>query len=467
MTPRALSRFLPAFVSLCLPAFSGGADWSQWRGPAGTGVASESAPTTWSDTENVKWKAEIPGRGVSTPVAWGDRLFVTTAVPIRGEEAKPSDEEGQADEKDQFALRPPQGQDGGMQGRRRRGGMRGDDGPPPPQLVHDFTVLCLDRKSGDILWKKVLRREKPNEGFHKQYGSHASHSPVVEDGRLYVSFGSRGLYCLDHDGKLIWEVDYGVTMTMRRAFGEGGSPLLYEGKIVQVMDQEGDSFIVCVDKDTGEVSWRHDRDEPSGWSQPIGIEVDGQHQVIASGTNRVRGYDLKTGEVVWECGGLGLNAIPVPVLQDDHVIVMTGFRGANMMSIQFTEEGDLTDSEAVAWTSQKGASYTPSPVLHDGRLYCLMDRGFLSCFDAKTGDPHYLETRLPRGSNYKASPVAAGDKLYVAGESGEVHVIAMGDEYKLLHTNTLEGEFFVSSPIVAGGDLFLRGLTHLICISED
>jgi outer membrane protein assembly factor BamB len=200
---------------------------------------------------------------------------------------------------------------------------------------------------------------------------------------------------------------------------------------------------------------------------PVVVEVGGVTQVITSATNAVRSYALEDGELLWTCSGLGANAIPAPLVFGDTVVVMTGYRDPNMMAIRLGGKGDLTGTEAVLWQNPKGCPYTAAPVLHDGRIYAAMDRGFLSCFDAATGEPAYREERLPRGTSLKASPVAAGEHLYVATESGEVHVVKLGPEFELVATNTLEDQFFVSSPVVVDGEMLLRSETHLFCIAQE
>ncbi len=431
---------IPLCFALLALAGDGEQNWPTWRGPDGTGMAAGKAPLTWSDDENVKWKVAIPGRGFSTPVIWGDRIFLTTAVPTG---------------------KKPEGAEEPREGGRRFGGA------PGPQEEQSFEVHCFRRSDGELLWKKVAKVAYPHEGYHKQYGSFASISPIAEEDRLYVSFGSQGLYAYDHDGELLWEKDFDVEMRMRRAFGEGAAPAIHGNTLVHLFDQEEDSFIAAVDKRNGKELWRQDRDEPSSWAMPLILEHGGKTQVITTGANKVRAYDIKNGKVIWECAGLGLNAIPVPVVHNESVLVMSGYKNANLMAIELGGKGDLSGSDAVLWSTQKGLSYTCSPVLYEGRVYCLMDRGFLSCFDAETGEAYYRETRMPRGTNYKASPVGAEGNLYAAGESGDVHVVKMGTEFELVGTNTLADQFFVSSPVIAGGELFLRSLTHLFCIAEE
>ena len=431
---------LTTLLLLAIPALSVGDDWTQWRGPNGTGMAEGDAPLSWSDEENVKWKVEVAGRGFSTPVIHAGRIFLTTAVPT-GKESEKSEEE-QAAEESRFG---------------------GASGVQPEQ---DFKLLCLNRADGTLLWEKTLATASPHEGYHKKYGSWASPSPLVADDRVYASFGTFGTYCLDLDGELIWSADPKIKMTMRRAFGEGTAPVLHGQSLVIVYDHEGDSAIVAFDKDTGDELWHKDRDEPSTWAQPLVVERDGKGQIVTSGTNKIRSYDPKTGAILWECDGVGTNAIPAPLIDGDFILAMSGYKEPVLKAIRINAKGELAADE-VAWSTEKGLSYTCSPVLHDGKLYCLMDRGFISCFDVETGEAHYREERLPRGSNFKASPVGAAGKLYVAAESGDVHVLKLSPDFEVLVTNTLADQFFVSSPVIVGGELFLRSETHLFCIAEE
>ena len=420
------------------------AHWPHWRGPDGTGVARSAAPTQFSAEQNVKWVTDIPGRGFSTPIVWGERLFLTSAVAT-----------GQAVD----LPEPPAEEE--SEGRGRRGGRE-----RMTLEEQDLLVFCIDRGSGEVLWEKLLDTAKPHEGYHRTYGSYASISPITDGQHVYVSFGSFGLWCLDFEGEVVWHKDLGVKMRTRNAFGEGSGPILAGNTLIQVLDHEGDSVIVALNKHDGKELWRADRDEPTTWAAPLVIEEEGRPRIVVSGTKRVRCYEVDSGHIAWECGGLGLNAIPIPLRHEDTVLVMSGYREANMMSIALGGKGDLTGSDAVVWQNPKGIPYTSNPVLFDGRLYTTTDRGMLSCFDATTGEAHFLEQRIGRGSQLKASPIVAGGKLYIATEAGEVHVLEAGTEFTPVAVNSLQDRFFVSSPIVVEGELFLRSENELFCIAE-
>ena len=424
-----LSKLLVALAVLALPAMAAGPDdkneWRQWRGPHNNGVAEGDAPLKFSDTENVKWRVKIPGKGHSTPLISGGKIYLTTSV------------------------------------------QSGTDTETGSLTNHDFLVLALDRETGKEIWRKTAASATPYEGYHQRYGSFASNSPVTDGETLITNFGSRGIYAYDLDGKLLWKKDLGA-LHMRNAFGEGIAPVLHGDSLVIQNDHEGESYIVVLDKNTGEERWRAERDERSAWPQPIVVEYEGRKQLVTSST-RVRSYDLESGDLIWEAGGLGGNAIPAVVNVDNEmVIAMTGWREPNLLAIRLGGKGDITgNTDYIKWTNQRGNSYTASPVLHDGILYFVTDRGMVSAFDAVSGEPHYSQQRLPNTYTFKASPVAANGKLYLASEEGDVIVLKLGKSYEVLAVNNMGDEMFVSSPVIHDGNLYLRSQDDLFCISTN
>ena len=414
-------------------AFAG--DWPQWRGPNRDGVAETDAPVSWSES-NITWKTDIPGRGFATPVIAGERIIVTTAIPL-------SQASSQSD------------------GRRT-----GPGGGAGAGVEQQLVVMALDRASGKLLWKQVAKTVMPHEGYHQRYGSFASYAPITDGKHVWALFGSYGIYCYTLDGKLIWSKDL-PSMSMRMAFGEGGSPALAGSKLILSLDQESGSYIMVLDKVTGKEIWRKDRDEISSWSTPYVLKSGDRDLIIVSATKRVRAYDLETGEVVWECAGLGANVIPAPVVHKDIVIVMSGFRDPNLLAIRLGGRGDLTGSSSIVWTNQRGNSYTASPVIQDGKLYVLTDSGTLSCFNAATGEVYYRQQRLPKAYNFKASPVSAGGKLYLATEEGDVVVVKAGEQFEVLATNSMPDQSFISSPVIVDETLYLRSQNTLFCIRKN
>ena len=342
----------------------------------------------------------------------------------------------------------------------------GPGGGGGPQVEHKFDVICLDRKTGKILWQRTARTAVPHEGGHNTYGSFASNSPVTDGKYVYAFFGSRGMYCYDFKGALVWQKDFGVQLRMRMAFGEGMAPVLAGDRLILVFDHEGESFMVVLDKTTGKEIWRASRDEKTNWAAPLVVTFKGRTEVIVAGSVKVRSYDLETGKVIWECAGLGANTIPQPVRQDDMVFVMTGYRNPMLMAIRLGREGDLTGTDAVVWSQAKGTSYTASPVIFENKLYVLTDTGMVSCFNARTGEPYYHQVRLPKSYSFKSSPVGANGRLYLASENDDVIVLKMGEKFEVLATNTMPDQMFIATPAITGGEVFLRSKTTLFCIGK-
>lgn len=427
-------------------------NWPAWRGPLASGVAPEAQPPTeWSETKNVKWKVAVPGRGTSTPVIWDNQVFLLTAIPAgKKAEAKPAE----------TAPAPEPGGPGG-----RRGGRGGGGGmTESPTEEQKFTVLALDRATGKTLWQHTPRTQLPHEGHHRDHGF-ASASPVTDGEHLIVSFGSFGLYGYDLKGKLLWEKDLG-DMRTRNSFGEGSSPALSGDTVVVLWDHEGDDFIVALDKRDGKELWRQQRDEPTGWCTPLIVEHEGRKQVVVNGTNRARGYDLASGKLLWEAGGQTANAIPSAVSGHNRVYVMSGFRGAALQAITLGKTGDLTGTEAIAWSHNKGTPYVPSPLLAGDLLYFFAgNNAMLSVFDAKEGKALLEAERLEGLNGIYASPVAANGRVYLVGRDGGTVVAKQSPKLEVLATNRLD-DGFDASPAPAGRELFLRGRQNLYCLSE-
>jgi outer membrane protein assembly factor BamB len=440
-----------AFAAALVPAPSpetsarGGAlrYWPQWRGPLLNGVAPHATPPVeWSETKNVRWKAEIPGKGSATPVVWGDRIYVLTAVPGEKRAA------GAAEQA------PPPGPTGG------RGRLSN-----PPDTSQKFTVLALGRADGKVLWERVVREELPHEGTHPT-ATFASASAVTDGEMVFAHFGSRGLYALDSGGKVIWERDLG-DMTVKLSFGEGSSPALDRDRLFVQWDHEGESFLVALDRGTGRELWRQKRDEPTSWATPLVVEHAGRVQVVTNATNRVRSYDAASGDLLWETPGMTQNAIPTPVHADGLVILTSGFRGNALLAIKLAEaKGDLGASRSVAWSLDRDTPYVPSPLLYDGLLYVLKgNNGLLSCFDVRTGERHFGPERLEGVPNVYASPLGADGRVYVAGREGATAVLRRGPAFEVLAVNTLD-DGFDASPVAVDGELYLRGQRFLYRISQ-
>ena len=531
-------------------------NWPTWRGPAANGVAPGSnPPTEFSESKNVQWKTKVPGSGSSTPVIWGDQVFVITAEKtgkkVAAAAGGDSRERGQGAERRQ---RPdgerPEGRGRGEQGSRggdrprpdgdrgSRGGERprpdgersqrggqsgfgggsfnreefikrfdkdgdgelndaerdamrdelrqqfsggrggersrrsgrssrgrgGFGGGSKPTEEYRYVLMSLDRNTGKENWRRVAATQVPHEGHHRDHG-YASGSPVTDGEHIIVSFGSRGLYCYDMKGKLQWKKDFG-DMRMRNSFGEGTSPALHGDTVVLLWDHEGDSALYALDKKTGKLKWKTDRDEASGWCTPVVTIHDGVTQVIVNGTRAVRSYQLSDGKLLWQCSGQTSNAIPSVVVDENFAYAMSGFRGAHLAAIKLGGSGDLTDSKSVSWTANRGTPYAPSPLLSNGRIWYLSgNNGILSVRDTKSGKLLVEGERLDGVSGVYASPVSAGGRVYIAGRNGTVAVLKDSAKLEVLATNKLDDKFDCS-PAVAGKQLFLRGKENLYCIAK-
>jgi outer membrane protein assembly factor BamB len=354
-----------------------------------------------------------------------------------------------------------QGQGGAGGGRQRRGG-----GNATAQVtqVHQFKVIALDRNSGEVIWKKLAVEEKPHEGHHPSHG-YADASPVTDGEYLYVSFGSRGIFCYDLDGDLIWKKDLG-DLRSRNGFGEAVAPSLAGDKLLVLWDQEDQSMIYGLDKRTGEEMWSKERDERSSWTTPFIQEVNGKLQAIVPGTNATRSYDTETGDIIWEATGLTSNVIPTPVVGHGNVYVTSGYQGNSVQAIKLSSKGDVSDTSDVVWRVRESGSYVASPVLSEKRLYVTKGiDAYLSCMDAMTGDYHYQDKKLDALRGIYGSPLAANGHLYVVGREGTTVVLKDSEAFEIVATNKLDDKID-SSPIALGGNLFLRGHNYLYCISE-
>ncbi len=423
-------------------------NWHYWRGPHATGKAvNANPPTTWSEKENIRWKVPIPGLGHATPIIWKDKIYIQTAV--QGEMANPesTEEETQPDE---------------SQTRRRRG-RRGDRNRPLP--IFKFKLLALNRSDGSIAWEKTLRESKPHEGIHG-HASFASNSPITDGEFIYAYFGSRGLYCLDMKGNKKWEKDIGK-MVKRNSFGEGSCPMIHGDTIVILQDHERQSFIIALNKRTGDEIWKVDRDEPTTWTSPIVVDYNGKSQVIVPASNRTRSYDLASGDLIWECGGLTSNVVPSPMYKDGHIYVLSGHGGYSIQSINLAlASGDITGTEAVVWQYNRDTPYVPSALLSGDIIYFLRkNQNILTAIDRNSGKILYREQRVQGVGDVYASIVGAAGRFYIASRNGTVAVIKEGSKYEMLAQNRLD-ESFNASPAIVGSELYLRGAKHLYCIAE-
>ena len=401
-------RFLrTTFVALALLATISLAaeDWPQFRGPDGEGHSTETGlPLQWSESQNIRWKTPVTGRGWSSPVVANGRVWLTTSVERQG-----------------------------------RASLR---------------VLAYDVQSG----KEVVNAEVfslPNAVLKNEKNSLASPTPILEGERVYVHFGADGTAALSTDGKIVWK----ITLPYDSMHGNGGSPTLYRDLLIVSCDGSDDAYVVALDKNTGKIRWKTQRRRPfdQSYTTPLVIQVDGRDQVVSIGAYRAAAYDPQTGREIWRVSyGDGFSNVPRPVFSHGLVFIGTGFQEPSMLAVRPTGTGDVTNTH-VAYTIERGAPFTPSPLIVGDEFYMVSDIGVASCLDVKTGKIHWQQ-RVP--GNYSASPVFADNRIYFLSEEGVATVIAPGKEFRRLAVNTLDGTTFASIA-VSQGTFFIRSDSHL------
>ncbi len=430
LLPLAVTTSLTLLVAVGLEAET---YWPTWRGPTGNGVApAANPPLEWSEEKNVRWKVAIPGLGLASPIVWEDRVYVMTARPTDAEAFE-------AERKAAIERRE----------RRERGGMQ--------PVEHTFSVMALSRADGSVIWETDAATVSPHEGHHMD-NSWASGSPVTDGEVLIAHFGSFGTFAYDLEGNELWNVDLG-DMTTRNGFGEGSSPSIAGDRVIINWDHEGDSFIVALDKASGEEIWRRDRDEVTSWVTPLILEHDGRTQAIVPAT----------GDVIWSLSGMTTNTIPSPVHRDGVVYLTSGFRGNMLQAVRLEgADGELTNSsDAVLWTYDRDTPYVPSMLLYGDQLYFLKRlNNILTSLDIETGEVVFNEIRIDGVSDIWSSPVAADGRVYITSRDGKTVVLEHGPEYKVLATNELD-DHFDATPAIVDGEIYMRGLDNLYCISED
>jgi outer membrane protein assembly factor BamB len=418
--------------------------WPQFRGTGSRGISdAHDLPEIWSKTENVTWAAKIPGRGWSSPVVWGDRIFLTSAVKLKGEAE---------------AVKP------GLY----FGGER-----PTPKDPYRYVVLCLDFNTGKIVWEKTAFEGAPKYGFHLK-NTMASETPVTDGRFLYAYFGNIGVYAYDLEGNQKWSRELGA-YPMANNWGTAASPALDEGRLFIVDDNEKHSFLAALNADTGKELWRKERDEKSNWATPFVWKNNLRTEVVTCGKNRVRSYDLD-GKLLWELGGMSSIVIPTPFEADGLLYVTSGYvlsPKKPVFAIKPGASGDIslgadkTSNSYIVWSNPKAGPYNVSPVLFKDVLYVLYDRGFLAAFDGHTGKALYEPSlaRLGVSEHYTASPWAYNDKIFCLSEEGQTAVIETGGKKpKIVRKNELD-ELCMATPAIAHGSLLIRTQSQLYRIT--
>ncbi len=422
-------------------------DWPQFRGPSASGVGDGAKPPVhWDATKgaNVVWKTEIPGLSVSSPVVWGDRIFVSTAI---SSDAKQS----------------------------LRVGLFGDTDPVNDSSVHQWKVLAVDKKTGKILWEQMAHQGTPKTKRHPK-SSQASPTPAT-DGKVVVAyFGSEGLFTYSIDGKLLWKKDVGLQnagwfFDPDSEWGAASSPVIYKNTVILQCDRQKDSFIAAYDLKDGKELWRTARAEIPAWGTPTIVQGKDRAEVVTNGTKAIRGYDADTGKELWTLGPNSEVTCTTPVSAHGLIFVTAGYPPVQpIYAIKVGSTGDLTlkdgklSSDAIAWSTQRGGVYLPSPIVYGDHLYTVGNNGILTAYEAKSGQRIYQQ-RVGEGGAFTASPIAAAGKLYISTEDGDIFVVKAGPQYELIAKNPV-GEAILATPALAGDLLIVRGAKHLFAIAE-
>jgi len=419
------------------------AQWPQWRGPGGLGISPEhDVPLEWSPTTNIKWRTEIPGRGHSSPIVWGDRVFLTTS--IKGEQVPGRKAPVHLD----FSRKP--------------GYVHPDS--TDVDYKHALKVLAIDAKSGNVLWERVAYDGEMADDRHRK-NTYASSTMAADGERAYAFFESAGLYAYTFDGALVWKKDLGGII--KAGLGPGTSPVIYKDLIILQCDQEmGDgSYIVALDRKTGAEVWRANRTNRRSWATPLIVNTGARDELIASGAEAVVSYDPATGKELWRANGTQSHPIPSPVATKGLVFMTAGSQAKVALALRPGGSGDLRDSPSVVWRYNKGTAYVPSPIAVGDYLYLMTDTGLLTCIDALTGERKYEGGRVPVPATFTASPVAVGGWILLTSEDGDTFVVKAGPVHEIVRTNSV-GEPVYASPAIAGGTIFIRGEKHLFAIAK-
>ena len=441
MTYHVKNLILVAFITFQISGSNSKSDsnWPSWRGVTGNGSAPDTSkpPREWSEEKNIFWKLKTEGLGHSTPIVWENKLYYTSAIPV-GEKRIPPVPDNAPGSHDNL----------------------------PVSQSHQFIAVCVDKRSGKILWKTKCHESFPHEGGHKS-GSLASASPVTDGKHLFAYFGSYGLYSINCEtGKILWQRDFG-TMATKHGHGEGSSPALKENTLIINWDHEKESAIYAIDKTTGKDLWKAERKEVTSWASPIIVKVSGINQVIVSATDRIRGYNLSNGKIIWECAGMSNNVVASPVSENGKVYLGCSYDKRAMVAINLEgAKGNITDTDHVMWTTNKRTPYVPSPLLYKGTLYYLSHyQGILSVTHAESGKTKSGPFRIDSLREIYSSPVAASDHVYITSREGLTIVISHQDEPKPIAFNKLDDSFSASAAI-SGNQIFLRGEKYLYCIGS-
>jgi outer membrane protein assembly factor BamB len=432
------------FASTAPPANN----WPSFRGPQASGIAEgQNLPDRWDGLkgDNIQWKIRVPGLAHSSPVVWGDRLYVTTAISSQPDATF-------------------------------KHGLFGDGDASTDRTVQQWKIYSIDKRTGKILWETLAYEGVPKEKRHVK-NTYASSTPATDGKHVVAFFGSQGLYCLDAGGKLIWKkdlgfLDLGAYDAPQYEWGTASSPIIYKNKVIVQCDTQKQDFLLALDIETGATIWKADREELPSWGTPNIYPGAKRVELIANASNFIRGYDPETGKELWRLGGSSQITAPTPIFSEDLIVVASGRRPeAPVFVIRAGASGDITlakgatSSEGIAWSRQQRGSYMPTPLIYGGNLYVLANQGIFDCYELRSGKEIYRQRLEHQGGGFSASPVAADGRIYLSSEDGDIFVVKAGPDYQLLATNPM-GERLMATPALSGGRMFVRGEHTLFAIGR-
>jgi len=440
-------------IALLLAALYAGAasssgNWPSFRGREASGVADgQNLPDRWDGVrgENIKWKTRIPGLAHSSPVVWGDRLYVTTAISSQGDATF-------------------------------KHGLFGEGDASRDLSVHQWKLYCLDKRDGRILWQSTAHEGAPREKRHIK-STYANSTPATDGKHVVAFFGSQGLYCFDTGGQLIWKIDLGVLDlgaydAPDYEWGTASSPIIYRNMVIVQCDTQKEDFLLAVGIETGKTVWKAERDELPSWGTPTVYRGTGRAELVTNASNFVRGYDPETGKELWRLGGSSKITAPTPVFSDDLIVVASGRRPeAPIFVIRAGASGEITlgkglsSSDWIAWSRQQRGPYMPTPLIYGGYLYALANQGILDCYELRSGKELYRQRIAHQGGGFSASPVAADGRIYLPSEDGDILVVKAGKDFELLSTNPM-GERLMATPALSDGRMFVRAEHSIFAIGR-
>jgi outer membrane protein assembly factor BamB len=423
-------------------------NWPSFRGPQASGIAEgQKLPESWNGGtgKNIKWKIRIPGLAHSSPIVWGDWLYVTSAISSQADATF-------------------------------KHGLFGEGDASKDLSFHKWMVYCIDKKTGKFLWGSLAYEGVPKEKRHIK-NTYSSSTPATDGVHVVAFFGSQGLYCFDTNGKLIWKKDLGILNlgaydAPEFEWGTASSPIIYKNKVIVQCDTQKGGFLLALDVDSGTTLWKTDREELPSWGTPNIYPGKKRVELVTNASNFIRGYDPETGKELWRLGGSSQITAPTPIFFQDLIVVASGRRPeAPIFVIRAGASGDITlaqgstSSKDIVWSRQQRGPYMPTPLIYGSNLYVLANQGIFDCYELRSGKELYRQRIAHQGGGFSSSPVAADGRIYLSSEDGDIFVVKAGADFRLLSTNPM-GERLMATPALSEGRMYVRGEKNLFAIGR-